>query len=1829
MIKHLALHSRSPLAWLRTVRRPIATTVMVSFILSPYGALAGAVPDVGAPSNQQATVNTQAGVEVVGIVPPTPDGISHNKWQQFNVPAAGMVLNNATGTAASQLVGSVSANPRLNGTSASVILNEVTSNNPSSLLGPLEVAGQAARVIIANPNGITCNGCGFINTPHVQLTTGRPVFDGDQLLFQVNGGAIDIAAPGLTQLASRLDLIGQNLKVQGAIDSSADFNAFALGSQPIDSSNLKVRQDDVSYKQGLSIDIGQSVRADTIRLIVDGRGFGNIEIKAPVSSNTDLFIATDYGISIAAPLYAGRDIGIANRGTGFTYSDLSPYEFSDAGGGWLRFGLDRNDYTTPAADITAGRDFQLIGYHIALSKVTAGRDAMIFASIPFQRWSDYASLSADRLVAGRDAYLMATDGLEVADLIVGRNFMADRGQFTKFSALVPFSASFEPNTNGLTPENQPVTVDATGYASPGSHLENYDIGGDVFARKLITPNGTFAISGNLNLLNGDSDISNNTTYRAGGDIRFIADDYSPGRILNDLHAEGTLWIDVQQYADRWRSSSSSWDSSPGFGISFINASTLTGKEIKIDSRESFTNIGELAAESIQIHVDKTFQNSGQINSAQDISVVATDFINTALISTSKKEIRYTGPPLCIDGLTTNCIHPVLAEPSPEPYPGCKTKYRGTCSATVDVLKSTATIAAGRDLIIDSPSVSNRGATATAGRHIDIATNAFANTARSYGIDWSAQWSDKPLLLSQNNSTCTSNCVSDLSLDWARSATGHIDLGTLKGNMQAGGVFSVDTYPRSGTPAILTPSITPPDTAQDNANASNSAPASASSFVNTGNITAASLVIKADNIRNGLDVAQDYYQRTEAPTLPPALIELAKYGNAGFSSLAGTYSGETLMAVMPPALSSSLPFAYTPEQELAAIRSALLATTDRAWILPGLTWDAETGQSPEQQQQAILAANGAAFAIEHGIAYGTPLTTSQRAELTAPILWYANSAGQLTPTLYLPEAWQQQLIRYDGGSLHGDVAIALQADSINNTGFVLSNGLLTIDADHLSNQKRNAWYYEERDVKGGTLIIKGDTVQPGGFMQAARWDLNAQSIYSRSGEFIVAGSNAAETQALTSAFEAQIRAELGDNFTYEVAQDRLKTKFEADGGGLNIVAMVAAIVLSVVLTPAISAAIGSMAGATAGTMAGMTGASLTTAGLGNAVLTSAVTGTLSSAVGQSIATGRVDWGSAFKSGAVAGITYGITNAPILEGGATINSLGQVSTAVSGSGSTVTGYAQWGDRLMGAGARAVVNAGVSSAINGSSFIDALKSSFINDMSAYASNDIGSAFIGKEGSLGHMLTHGVLGAMSEAARGGDPTAGAIGGITAAALAQPLDDALGLQGDARKIALTAITMLAGGYAAEALGRDGVAAAGVAQNATVNNYLSHSESQEKDALTEKCGRNGQTCSSAEFTRLEQLDQLDRARDALLAASCMNPTSSACATELARLRDARTSFEGQNASPGSTAQKELSWINDELNRYQARVLNPGTYNTGTAAIGIAGDTVLGTAELAALSAKAATGDPAAQAQLSEIASAIGDFIANPADAIEQHIADTLRQADTLDAQGRTDEAQRMRATLFIEGALAVSTAGTIVAKGSGKILSTSSRVLDRYADHIATRALIESGGVIDPVSGNALLDLKQLSNAQKATMGELFGEDTVRRIIPDGTKLARMPGPGETGIDDLYKVNRPDVDYVVIEYKFVGTDSKTGAQVLGKTLDGRQGSESWSMGGNRLEKAVGDQHALDVRFAADANRVETWVVTTRPDGTTLTQVLDADGRAKPIGESNVLQPSTNLSGAQY
>ena len=155
-------------------------------------ASAQALPIVPDGSTATQITQTASGIDQINIAPPNADGLSHNKFDEYNVNVAGQIINNFSGNnpaeinagsqanalTQTQIGGLVIVNPNLNQAgSANIILNEVTSGNVSQLLGYTEIAGTKADLILANPNGITCKGCGFINAARLLMVAGKSEFD--------------------------------------------------------------------------------------------------------------------------------------------------------------------------------------------------------------------------------------------------------------------------------------------------------------------------------------------------------------------------------------------------------------------------------------------------------------------------------------------------------------------------------------------------------------------------------------------------------------------------------------------------------------------------------------------------------------------------------------------------------------------------------------------------------------------------------------------------------------------------------------------------------------------------------------------------------------------------------------------------------------------------------------------------------------------------------------------------------------------------------------------------------------------------------------------------------------------------------------------------------------------------------------------------------------------------------------------------------------------------------------------------------------------------------------------------------------------------------------------------------------------------------------------------------------------------------------------------------------------------------------------------------------------------------------------------------------------
>ncbi|MDP8169701.1 hemagglutinin repeat-containing protein [Pasteurella skyensis] len=205
--------------------KPLCFSVFcaLGFVSSSFADTLIIKADATAPNSTQPIVlQTANGIPQVNIQTPNAKGLSHNKYSKFDVDTKGAILNNSRKTAKTKLGGYVQGNPYLARGEAKVILNEVNSTDPSLMKGYVEVAGKKAEVIIANPSGITCQGCGFINSNRVTLTTGQSkIVDGKVASITVEKGTVSVSGKGLdNSQVDYTEILSQKAKINAGIWSN-------------------------------------------------------------------------------------------------------------------------------------------------------------------------------------------------------------------------------------------------------------------------------------------------------------------------------------------------------------------------------------------------------------------------------------------------------------------------------------------------------------------------------------------------------------------------------------------------------------------------------------------------------------------------------------------------------------------------------------------------------------------------------------------------------------------------------------------------------------------------------------------------------------------------------------------------------------------------------------------------------------------------------------------------------------------------------------------------------------------------------------------------------------------------------------------------------------------------------------------------------------------------------------------------------------------------------------------------------------------------------------------------------------------------------------------------------------------------------------------------------------------------------------------------------------------------------------------------------------------------------------------------------------------------
>jgi filamentous hemagglutinin len=591
-------------------------------------ARAGLVADGAAPAGQRPNIISSAsGTPQVNIQTPGSGGVSHNKFSQFDVDGRGAILNNSHSATQTQIGGMVNGNPWLARGEARIILNEVNAREPSQLNGVIEVAGRKAQVVIANPVGITCDGCGFINANRSTLTTGQARLHNGQLAgYDVSRGEIVIQGQGMDATRQdSTDIIARAVKVNAAIRAQ-ELNV-TTGQNNVDAAHRRAvaKTADGSPRPTVAVDVSHlgGMYANKIRLLGTEKGVGVSNAGTLGTSAGDVVINADGTITNSGALQATENLrlssqsaihntgmlaaGMKSDGTQNASGDLSLESLGELASSGHNLVAGTLSATASSVDFSAS---QSAAKNIDLTATQGDintRNANIVAQQQFAARTqgtfnnDGGTLSADKLaltaskLSNQQGVLQQIGEQEL--MLSHANGIDNRG-----GTLASNSKKLTLNAAALNNRQGQVMANAIAIDTGRQSVNNQN--GLIAATRKITVNGGG--------LNNDGGL-----VQAGSDIALKLKDGSLNNSNGNVLTSGTLTVNsggINNDAGLLQA---------GSGI------TLELKDGTLSNRNSGSNGGILSRGALSINSGMLDNENGFIAAAHDVRIISQALNNTA------------------------------------------------------------------------------------------------------------------------------------------------------------------------------------------------------------------------------------------------------------------------------------------------------------------------------------------------------------------------------------------------------------------------------------------------------------------------------------------------------------------------------------------------------------------------------------------------------------------------------------------------------------------------------------------------------------------------------------------------------------------------------------------------------------------------------------------------------------------------------------------------------------------------------------------------------------------------------------------------------------------------------------------------------------------------------------------------------------------------------------------------------------------------------------------------------------------------------------------------
>ncbi len=616
---------------------------LLSYLISTIISGQPLLPAVGAvitPQNGAGMDKAANGVPVVNIATPNGAGISHNRFTDYNVGKEGLILNNATGKLnPTQLGGLIQNNPNLKaGGEAKGIINEVTGGKRSLLQGYTEVAGKAANVMVANPYGITCDGCGFINTPHATLTTGRPVMNADGSLqaLEVTEGSITINGAGLDGTRSdAVSIIARATEVNAALHAkdltvtsganriTADGRVSALkgeGNVPkvaVDTGALggmyARRIHLTSTESGVGVNLG-NLYAREGDIILNSAG--KLVLKNSLAGGNTTVTGTD--VSLSGDNKAGGNLSVTGT-TGLTLNQS-------------RLVTDKNlvlsssgQIVQNGGELTAGLNAMLSAQHLNQTSGTVNAAENVTLTT-----TDDTTLKG-RSIAGKTLTVSSGSLNNGGTLVAGRDATVKTGTFSNTGAV---------QGNGLKVTATDLT--STGSIKSGSTLDisarNATLSGDAGAKDSarVTVSGTLENRGRLVsddvLTLSATQINNSGTLSGAKELVASADTLTTTE-KSVTNSDGNLMLNSASSTLAGETSAGGTVSVKGNSLKTTTTAQTQGNSVSVDVQNALLDGTQAARDILTLNASEKLTHSGK-SSAPSLSLSAPELTSSGVLVAS-------------------------------------------------------------------------------------------------------------------------------------------------------------------------------------------------------------------------------------------------------------------------------------------------------------------------------------------------------------------------------------------------------------------------------------------------------------------------------------------------------------------------------------------------------------------------------------------------------------------------------------------------------------------------------------------------------------------------------------------------------------------------------------------------------------------------------------------------------------------------------------------------------------------------------------------------------------------------------------------------------------------------------------------------------------------------------------------------------------------------------------------------------------------------------------------------------------------------------------------